>query len=153
MARRVFLKLAMRGLARNRRRSLITIAAIAIGLAGLVFLWGYIDGINRQMIANITSYLTGHVQVHQKGYHDDPTLDLAFDGPEGVAVLVRAQPGVAAVAPRIEGEALASGPEKTRGVLVMNFNLGREGYTPDRAGHNLRDLDANGLREILQMVA
>ncbi|MGV3724189.1 MAG: iron-containing alcohol dehydrogenase [Actinomycetota bacterium] len=29
----------------------------------------------------------------------------------------------------------------------------REGYTPDRAGHNLRDLDANGLREILQMVA
>jgi phosphonate metabolism-associated iron-containing alcohol dehydrogenase len=29
----------------------------------------------------------------------------------------------------------------------------REGYTPDRAGHNLRDLDANGLREVLQMVA
>ena len=35
-------------------------------------------GINRQMIENITSYLTGHVQVHQQGYHDDPTLDLAF---------------------------------------------------------------------------
>jgi len=29
----------------------------------------------------------------------------------------------------------------------------REGYTPDRAGHNLRDLDANGLREVLQSVA
>ena len=29
----------------------------------------------------------------------------------------------------------------------------REGYTPDRAGHNLRDLDADGMREILQMVA
>lgn len=29
----------------------------------------------------------------------------------------------------------------------------REGYTPDRAGHNLRDLDANGLREVLEMVA
>jgi phosphonate metabolism-associated iron-containing alcohol dehydrogenase len=29
----------------------------------------------------------------------------------------------------------------------------REGYTPDRAGHNLRDLDAQGLREILQAVA
>jgi alcohol dehydrogenase len=29
----------------------------------------------------------------------------------------------------------------------------REGYTPDRAGHNLRDLDAEGLREVLQSVA
>jgi phosphonate metabolism-associated iron-containing alcohol dehydrogenase len=29
----------------------------------------------------------------------------------------------------------------------------REGYTPDRAGHNLRDLDAAGLRQILEMVA
>jgi phosphonate metabolism-associated iron-containing alcohol dehydrogenase len=29
----------------------------------------------------------------------------------------------------------------------------REGYTPDRAGHNLRDLDAAGLREVLEMVA
>lgn len=150
MARRVFLKLAMRGLARNRRRSLITIAAIAIGLAGLVFLWGYIDGINRQMIANITSYLTGHVQVHQKGYHDDPTLDLAFDGPEGVAVLVRAQPGVAAVAPRIEGEALASGPEKTRGVLVIGVDPARESAITTlsravKAGSYLDAGDPNGI--------
>jgi phosphonate metabolism-associated iron-containing alcohol dehydrogenase len=29
----------------------------------------------------------------------------------------------------------------------------REGYTPDRAGHNLRDLDAAGLCEVLEMVA
>ena len=29
----------------------------------------------------------------------------------------------------------------------------REGFTPDRAGHNLRDLNADGLREVLQSVA
>lgn len=29
----------------------------------------------------------------------------------------------------------------------------REGYTPDRAGNNLRELDADGMREILRMVA
>lgn len=144
MARTVFLKLAARGLLRNRRRSLITVAAVAIGLAGLVFLWGYIDGINRQMIANITSYLTGHVQVHQKGYHDDPKLDFAFDGPEGIAARLRAQPGVAAVAPRIEGEALASGPEKTRGVRVIGVDPAREGAitTLARAVKSGRYLDA-----------
>jgi len=150
MKRPIFLKLAVRGLLRNRRRSLITVAAIAIGLAGLVFLWGYIDGINRQMIANITSYLTGHVQVHQKGYHDDPTLDLAFDGPEGIAARIAAQPGVAAVAPRIESEALASGPEKTRGVLVVGVDPARESAITTlaravKAGGYLDTADPNGV--------
>lgn len=28
----------------------------------------------------------------------------------------------------------------------------REGYTPDRAGHNLRDLDAAGMREVLERI-
>jgi ABC-type lipoprotein release transport system permease subunit len=122
MARTVFLKLAVRALARNRRRSLITLIAVAVGLAGLVFLWGYVGGINRQMVGNITSYLTGHLQVHRAGYHDDPTLDLAFEGPGGFAV----SGAVAAVAPRIEGEALASGPDKTRGVLVIGVDPARE---------------------------
>ena len=150
MNRPIFLKLATRGLARNRRRSLITVAAVAIGLAGIVFLWGYIAGINRQMIANITSYLTGHVQVHQKGYHDDPTLDLAFDGPEGIAARIKAQPGVTAVAPRIEGEALASGPEKTRGVLVVGVDPAREGAITTlaravKAGSYLDAAEPNGI--------
>ena len=29
----------------------------------------------------------------------------------------------------------------------------REGFTPDRAGHNLRSLDAAGIRAVLEMVA
>ena len=122
MAHSVFLKLAVRALARNRRRSLITLIAIAVGLAGLVFLWGYVGGINRQMIGNITSYLTGHVQVHQQGYHDDPTLDLAFADPGGIATRLAATGAVAAIAPRVEGEVLASGPDKTRGVLVIGVD-------------------------------
>ncbi len=122
MAQPVFLKLAARALARNRRRSLITLVAVAVGLAGLVFLWGYVGGINRQMVANITSYLTGHLQVHRAGYHEDPTLDLAFEGPQAFT----APAAVAALAPRVEGEALASGPDKTRGVLVVGVDPVRE---------------------------
>jgi len=162
MKRPIFLKLAVRGLARNRRRSLITVAAVAIGLAGLVFLRGYIGGINTQMIANITSYLTGHVQVHQKGYHDDPTPDLAFEGPEGMAARIAALPGVTAVAPRLEGEALASGPEKTRGVLVVGVDPAREGRITTlaravKAGNYLDAADPQGIllgdrvAEILQV--
>lgn len=122
MRQRVFLKLAVRNLLRYMRRTLITLAAIAVGLAGIIFGWGYIDGTNRQMITNITGYLTGHIEIHQRGFHDDPTLDLAFGKPDGIAARVAAARGVAAVAPRIEGEALISGPDKTRGVLVAGID-------------------------------
>lgn len=122
MRQQVFLKLAVRNLRRHLRRTLITLTAVAVGLAGLIFLWGYVDGTNRQMITNITGYLTGHIEIHQRGYHDDPTLDLAFGEPSGIAVRVAGTPSVAAVAPRIEGEALLSGQDKTRGVLVVGID-------------------------------
>ena len=126
MAQRIFLKLALRGLRRNLRRSLITISAIAIGLAALVFLRGYIDGTNRQMITNITGYLSGHLQVHQRGYHDDPTLDLTFSRADELMARFDKRGAIAAIAPRIESPALASGPEKTRGVLVVGVDPERE---------------------------
>lgn len=126
MAQRVFLKLALRGLRRNLRRSLITVSAIAIGLAALVFLRGYVDGINRQMISNITGYLTGHLQAHQRGYHDDPTLDLTFSRADELMAHFDKRGAIAAIAPRVESPALASGPEKTRGMMVFGVDPERE---------------------------
>ena len=58
--------LAARNVMRNRRRSVITVLSIAVGLAALTFLWGFIDGMNRQMINNTTRYFAADVQVHLK---------------------------------------------------------------------------------------
>lgn len=126
MAQRIFLKLALRGLRRNLRRSLITLSAIAIGLAALVFLRGYVDGTNRQMIGNITDYLSGHLQAHQRGYHDDPTLDLTFSRADELVARFGKRGAIAAIAPRIESPALASGAEKTRGVMMLGVDPERE---------------------------
>ena len=71
--------LAVRNVMRNRRRSAITVLSIAVGLAALTFLWGFIDGMNRQMVTNTTRYFAADAQVHLKGYHDDPSLDRAIE--------------------------------------------------------------------------
>lgn len=75
--------LAVRNVMRNRRRSVITVLSIAVGLAALTFLWGFIDGMNRQMINNTTRYFAADAQVHLKGYHDDPSLDRAIEAGRG----------------------------------------------------------------------
>jgi ABC-type lipoprotein release transport system permease subunit len=111
--------LAWRNVLRNRRRSAITVASITIGLAAMTFLWAFIDGMNRQMIENSTRYLAGDIQLHLKGYHDDPTLDLTMLQAEGVLQAVRADAGVAAASLRMEGKALASRGDKSRGVVMV----------------------------------
>ncbi|HUG24488.1 ABC transporter permease [Piscinibacter sp.] len=119
-------QLAWRNVRRNPRRSAITVASIAIGLAALTFVWAFIDGMNRQMIENSTRFLAGDVQVHLKGYHDDPTLDLAMPQVEPVLAAVRAEPSVAAAGVRLEGKALASRGDKSRGVVVVGIDPRRE---------------------------
>ncbi|WP_273886361.1 hypothetical protein, partial [Serratia liquefaciens] len=65
----MLLPLAVRNVLRNRRRSAITISSIAIGLAAMIFNWGFTAGMNREMVENTTRYFAGDAQVHLKGYH------------------------------------------------------------------------------------
>lgn len=119
-------KLAWRNVARNRRRSAITVLSIAVGLAALTFVWAFIDGMNRQMIQNSTRFLAGDVQVHLKGYHDDPTLDLTMAEARPVLAAVRKDPNVEAATVRLEGKALASRGDKSRGITLVGVDPDNE---------------------------
>lgn len=123
----VFVQLALSNVLRNVRRSLITVLAIAVGMMSLLFLWAFIDGVNEQMIDNSTRYLAGHLQVHRTGYHDEPTLDLSL--PEGAALARRVAAAAgegATVTARLEGGALASVGDKSRGVSVLGVDAAGE---------------------------
>ncbi|HED12767.1 MAG TPA: ABC transporter permease [Gammaproteobacteria bacterium] len=116
------LRLAWRNVLRNTRRSLITVVAVSVGLASLVFLWGLIDGMNEQMIENSTSYLSGHLKIHGKGYHDDKKLYRAMtDDPKIQAQLLQSG-HVKALSARVSGKAMLSGARKNRGVMVVGID-------------------------------
>lgn len=134
-----FLRLAARNILRNPRRSAITASAIAVGMAALLFLWSFIDGVNEQMIENSTRLLSGHLQVHRSGYHDKQTLDLLLPDPGRVAEALKGSPEVQAVSTRLEGGALASVGEKSRAVLVIGIDPQAE-----RAVTTLADTVAQG---------
>jgi ABC-type lipoprotein release transport system permease subunit len=115
----MLLSLAFRNVLRNRRRSAITISSVAIGLAAMTFLWGFTDGMNREMVENTTRYFAGDAQVHLKGYHDDPVLDLAMPDAAPVLRVVRNDRGIAAASLRLEGRALASHGDRSRGITIV----------------------------------
>lgn len=61
------LSLALRNLLRNRRRSLMTLLAMVIGLVAVLLFGGYIRDINYALQSDFVR-LTGHLQVQRKDY-------------------------------------------------------------------------------------
>lgn len=150
LARLMIPRLAWRNVLRNRRRSIITILSIAIGLAALTFLWGTIDGQNSAIVTNVTRYLAAEVQVHATGYHDDPSLDRTIANAAPIVDSIRRDPDVAAAAARLEGQALASNKDKSRGVRLLGVSPSEESRVTDVlgaivSGSSLRNADSTGV--------
>ena len=114
--------LSFRNLLKNRRRTLITLSSIVIGCISLIFVWGFIDGINSQMIDNSTGYVSGHIKIHRAGFHDSKELNIAIDEQSQLASVLGGQANIAGFSPRIEGVALSSVGEKSRMVQVIGVS-------------------------------
>ena len=64
------LKMSLRNLARNKRRSALSAIAIAIGTALLLFMSATIRGEMRGALDLNINLRTGHLQVHTEDYKD-----------------------------------------------------------------------------------
>lgn len=67
---KLYLKLAIRNLFRNKRRTFIAGTAIGIGLASLIFTDAVIIGMEQNMVASATQSFMGEGQIHLKGFRE-----------------------------------------------------------------------------------
>jgi len=127
----VWWRIAWRNLWRNRRRTLITASALAVGFFGAVLMVALDDGIAAELVDNGTGVLTGQVQLHAREWRKERSLYATIGGDSGtdVAALlarVRAVPGVTAAAPRVWAGGLLSAGARTEGVVMMGADFGLE---------------------------
>jgi putative ABC transport system permease protein len=107
--------LALRNLGRNKRRTLVTGLTIAFGVFAIVFLQSFVNALMRNIVEVSVETKVGAVQVFKAGYlgSDDPLKMTLLDSPE-LVTKIRAVPGVAAVAPRLDFDGmLSNGSEGT----------------------------------------
>jgi putative ABC transport system permease protein len=121
----MLLALAWRNVWRNARRSIITMTALGIGVAGIVGVYSYREVANAAILSDVTAGLVGHLQVHAKGYQDAPAVGLVVSHPLQVqAALEGALPGASAER-RVIGAGLAGAGDKSAPVMVMGVEPGR----------------------------
>jgi ABC-type lipoprotein release transport system permease subunit len=98
------LRLAKRNLRRNKRRTLLTASALAIGLTVLIISRGLLDGIDRQSIRNLILYETSYIKGFNRGWLDEdfPNLDYVIPASDSLLNLVHSLDGVEGAAERLE---------------------------------------------------
>jgi len=119
---KILLTLAWRNLWRKKRRTFITVSSVMFAAILAITLMSMINGTTDQMIDGIISNSTGHLQVQDVLYDEEPSMDHALEyGDEVKAVLEKYSDYISYTVPRIQGFCLASKDIGTRGVVVTGI--------------------------------
>jgi ABC-type lipoprotein release transport system permease subunit len=122
----MIIALSWKNLWRNRRRSLITMSAIAFGIFLAVTMNGIATHMYGKLIDASVRLGLGHVSFQAAGYQADPTLKKRLPGAHALAAQIAQRPEVAAALPRIQGAAMFSTANKSVGGIFMALDPTRE---------------------------
>ena len=111
--------LAWRNVWRNRRRTVLTLLTILVGCTMIIFMNAIGKGGHDQMIEDAVSLNTGHIQVHEKGYWDNRTVDYAFEATPELLEKARSDPRVAGYSLRVHADGLLSFRNTTAGAMIQ----------------------------------
>ncbi len=144
--------IAYRGLVRNRRRSILTLLAVALGLAMLIVLNGLIAGTWEDALQNNIRLRTGHIQLRAPSYEEKKVSlqwqDL-LNSPDEMVTRINDMSQVKAASPVVwAGGILSTGDEIVR-LQIFGINPDSQLYDPIReslvAGQFLTPDDRSGI--------
>ncbi|MFP4064319.1 MAG: ABC transporter permease [Bacteroidales bacterium] len=122
----ILFKIAWRNIWRNKKRSLVIMVAIALGLTGGNFISAtYMGLMNKTVKENIEKQLS-HIQLHHPDFIADRNLKYQIPDAQRIAREVRRIPGIQSVAERTCLDGMAASPHLTAGVKITGVIPSRE---------------------------
>ena len=120
------LKIAFRNIFRQKRRTILTALAMIVGFTLSSVFIGWSDGAYSEIIEMFTQNRIGHIQVHQRGYLEKPSLYKTMQDYESIGVTIAKIKGVEAWTPRVFSAGLGSVDEKSTTVQIIGIDAVRE---------------------------
>lgn len=146
------LGLALRNVFRQKARSAATLAAIAIGVAGLILAGGFVQDIFVQLGEAIIHSQTGHIQVARQGYGEGKNRSpeaYLIEQPEALKQKLAAQPGVERVLERLNFIGVLNNGRRDLGIVGEGVEPDGEAalgtYLRYMEGRPLSDQDVDGI--------
>jgi len=132
------LQMAWRNLWRNRRRTIITAASVFFAVFFALVMRSFQLGAYDRMFKNIIESYSGYLQLQQKDYFEEPSIDNSFVVSPEVLEAFSTDKNVDILVPRLESFALAAAESRTQGVIVMGVNPEKETRVSDISSRLIR---------------
>jgi putative ABC transport system permease protein len=145
-------QLALRNMLRNRKRTLLAIGAIALGVSGLVVIGGFVDDLLAQLAEATVHSQLGHFQIYRRGYFElgaqQPTRFL-IASPAEVDTALRSVSGVADTLHRLNFQGLLNNGRADWAVLCEGGEPAKEArlgtFVTLTEGRHLTEQDRFGM--------
>lgn len=137
MALTKFWVIAYRDLVRNRRRTVLTLLAVALGMMVLILMSGMFTGVTQGALRENIRLNTGHLQLRAESYEVEKLSLLAKDllpDSQTLAAQVQTLPQVESVAPVLWMSGILSTSRESSGVQVTGVDVTAVFHTPIRDG-------------------
>jgi len=120
------LVIAWRNLGRNRRRTALTLAAIALAQCAVLSMDGLMNGFVDSILDSLTGPMMGHVQVHDPEWLEERAPDLVLRDVEATLEAIRDQDNVELAHARIYAPALVAREVDGHAVMIVGVDVDRE---------------------------
>ena len=129
----LLLKMAVRNLWRNKRRTLITLGAMSFALFIMIFYTGFLEGYLAEFEHNAIALNLAKIQIHHPEYRDDTSIyNTVEDTP---TVLRELEAAGYRVSPRFISYGLAAAGDESAGVIIRGTDPVREPNVTEMAKH------------------
>jgi ABC-type lipoprotein release transport system permease subunit len=122
----LYLKMAWRNIWRNKRRTLITMASIVMAVLLSSVMSSMQEGQYNQMIDNTVGSFSGHIQIQEARYKEEPTLDHSLAIDSSLIRDLQENEKIDEIIPRIDSYGLAGGYHKTKAAMVLGIDIETE---------------------------
>lgn len=118
--------IARRNIWRNKKRSLVVIIAVTLGIIAGIFLVGFVEGWSRQRLHDAIYNEVSHLQVHNNEYPGNEETDLTVINPAQVVLHIDTLTELKSWAERTRIVAMADTPWGNTGLTLNGIDPERE---------------------------
>ncbi len=121
--------IAFRNLHRNRRRSILSLSAIAVTAIVMVFMMGLIAWMKEDIRTNLTTYISGDLRIRHENFDEDSEgnlLEFLVEDVESLERVLRGTPGIIALSPRLHLGTMAYRNGRTIPAVGMAIDFAAE---------------------------
>jgi len=116
------MRIAFRNLLRNKRRTILISISISGAIIGLTWMSGWMVGMIHEMNQMVIKGGLAHVQISDKKYRDDPSLQYHIQMPDSIINQIQHVDGIEKISPRISVEGMISSAGNSSGVLLQGID-------------------------------